>query len=566
MKIKFYWNVLSKSEKIHFLFILTLGFLQSFLDLIGITLILPFLSFLLGKNFLDDFNINSFFKTKLEFIFNLDVTIFIFVFFLVFLGKNIILLIINFFTQLFIFKLRSRIFYLILNKLIHQEFIFFLKNDFSKISNLLISEVSALVVNFFRPIIYLLIELFILFLILILILSTANLKFLSALVMGIFLIFLIFTFFNKRIKKLSRERIENNYNINSLLFQFISGIKEIFISGKITQVLGNFEKQLFKYTNIDHKINTFLNIPKSILEIIAVLIFCLSVFIMINTSVSNEIILANIGLYVAIAYRLLPSFNKITINIQQLRYGGSSIKIVKEFLDLNFHRTFISNHVQFNDQIEFRNLNFSYDNEVIVKNVDIKFKKGNIVGITGPSGSGKSTILGLFSLLLSSDKSMLFVDGKKIENKEDIRGYQNLIFLTSSESFLINDTIKKNILFGKKFEESLFKKVIKQAKLEEIYGFENGIDTVINLNNKNLSTGQKQRISIARSLYNTREIMIYDEATNAIDKIAEKEIINNICNSENKKTTILVSHDENNLRYCDEVYKVENGNVIKIKP
>jgi ABC-type bacteriocin/lantibiotic exporter with double-glycine peptidase domain len=167
--------------------------------------------------------------------------------------------------------------------------------------------------------------------------------------------------------------------------------------------------------------------------------------------------------------------------------------------------------------------------------------------------------------LIKPLKGQIFVDGQEIKSLEEIRKYQNLFSISSQDSFLPVDTIKENIIFGSNEEisEKRIKESIKFARLENfIKEIPKGINADIGTNIKQLSSGQKQRISIARSIYSDREILIFDEATNALDIENEKLIFENLKNFKTKKTIIIISHNPDNLKICDSVFRIENKNLV----
>ena len=160
----------------------------------------------------------------------------------------------------------------------------------------------------------------------------------------------------------------------------------------------------------------------------------------------------------------------------------------------------------------------------------------------------------------------MLIDSKKIEGLQDLRNYQNLFNITSQDTFLLNGSIKENIIFGNDTEISLekIKESVKFARLEKMIDeLPNGIDTDMGLTFKKLSSGQKQRIAIARAYYLDKQIMIFDEATNALDEENEKIIMENICKLKLKKTIIIISHNLKNLSKCDVIYTLKKGKLIK---
>ena len=160
------------------------------------------------------------------------------------------------------------------------------------------------------------------------------------------------------------------------------------------------------------------------------------------------------------------------------------------------------------------------------------------------------------------------IDDKILKTKKDIRSYQNLISLISQDTFLIEGSVKENILLGteRDFDEKKFEYSLNFSKVDEFLNLlPAGIDTQIGTNSKTISSGQKQRIAIARQIYADREILIFDEATNALDEKNEQIILENIKTLKLKKTIVLVSHNSENLKICDKVYYLENRNLIEKK-
>ena len=244
-----------------------------------------------------------------------------------------------------------------------------------------------------------------------------------------------------------------------------------------------------------------------------------------------------------------------------------------EYCNLSKENTFIieqniTRSLDFKKQIELKNINFNYDkNQNIIENLNLKIEKNEIIGITGESGIGKSTIINILTSLLKVKKGEIYADNKLIKSPEDFRKYQNLFTISSQDTYLLDGTIKENIIFGSdgNFSEERFNEAIKFSRLENmVNNLANGINTSVGSTIKQLSSGQKQRISIARSIYCDRKILIFDEATNALDEENEKSIFENLKKLKINKTIIIISHNPKNLDICDHVYKIENKNLFKL--
>ena len=286
----------------------------------------------------------------------------------------------------------------------------------------------------------------------------------------------------------------------------------------------------------------------------------------------NDEIIITLGFYLAAAYRVLPSFNKIFNSIQHLKFGIPSYKSIKEYSNLDYKIKFYEDNqvdkFDFKYKVEIKNLDFEYEkNKKVLNNINLKIEKNKIIGILGSSGSGKTTLINLLSQLLDHQRGEITIDGKLIRDSNDKRKFQNLISITSQDSFLFDGTIKDNIIFGssRKFSHQDLLKSIEMARLSDVIKqLPLGINENIGSEIKTLSSGQKQTITIARSFYNNRQLMIFDEATNALDNENERRIIENLKFYSKKSTIIIISHNLENLKICDYVYRLNNGCLSKL--
>ena len=312
--------------------------------------------------------------------------------------------------------------------------------------------------------------------------------------------------------------------------------------------------------------------PKVLLEQSVILILILIIILLNLKGIQNDDILIALGFYLAAAYRLVPSINKIFTSIHQIKFGKISAPKIQEFHNLVSKNIFLTNNqsLNFKNKIELKNISFKYKkNDInIISNLNLNLKKRSVIGIFGDSGSGKTTFINLLTSLLKPTKGAILVDKHRIKTKEDYRYYKNLFSIVSQDSYLIEGSIKQNIVFGSShpFDKKKFEYAIRFSGLNKILkNFSNGLKFNIGGNIKKISSGQKQRILISRAIYNNRDFLIFDEATNALDKISEKIIINNIIKLKKTKNIIIVSHDINNLKNCDKLYKFDNKIIRKIK-
>lgn len=217
----------------------------------------------------------------------------------------------------------------------------------------------------------------------------------------------------------------------------------------------------------------------------------------------------------------------------------------------------------FEDNIQFKDVAFSYDNNHVFKNVNLTIKKGEKCLIVGPSGGGKSTLLKLLRKYFTPSSGEILIDRK---NLKDIRknSYFSNISNVEQQVFLFEDTLKNNITLYKNYTEKEIGYAIEKAGLKDfVKGLTSGMDTVILDNGKNISGGEKSRIAIARGLLAKTDIIFLDEAFASLDSTVAKEIENTLLNLEGI-TVVNVSHvvfEETKHRY-DKVFVVKNKKVL----
>ena len=326
-----------------------------------------------------------------------------------------------------------------------------------------------------------------------------------------------------------------------------------------------------KREDIARKIAYISPLPRYILEIGTV--FFILIFTIFFTKNNNDIslLLPEFALYFASFLRMLPIFIKLINNLQTLKLGFPIVKTLHADFKIEQKLNTIDNinqeEINFKKNIEFQNVSFKYPNksDLILENVNLKFGQGKIIGIIGSTGSGKTTFLNLLTGLISPTNGNIICDDIKISEKN--RNWKKKISYVTQKTFLMDDTIKNNIIFGDEIEydEFKFEEAIKFSNLDKfIKNLPNGLNTIVGENGTQMSGGQIQRISIARALYNSPEILVFDEATNSLDENTEKNIVNEIMALSGRCTIFLVTHNKKLTLNCDEKYLVNNKNITRI--
>ena len=371
----------------------------------------------------------------------------------------------------------------------------------------------------------------------------------------------------KKVHKESEKRITH-------LINGFEGIKDFIIYDKISNFFELFDKSNKNYANANKYFSIIISFPKIIIEFLFILVILsvLLYFTLIDQSINQ--FLPVMTLIVVSMIRIAPSCFRIITSNQQIKFNKVSIDNI--FKDLkygirikNYPKLKKSkNFINFNKEIKFKNVNFSYSKgKKILKNLNLNIKKGEFIGIYGSSGSGKSTFLDILAGLFKPNTGKIISDNNDIF--QNIKSWRKNIGYVPQKVYLLDENIAKNVsLEFKKHlnDKKSFKEAINIAGLKN---FSNNLklrqkDSIGEKGGK-ISGGQAQRVGIARAIYNKPEILIFDEATSSLDKHIEKKIINSIYKLRGKKTVIIVSHKLELLKNCDKIFNFENGKMIKKK-
>lgn len=218
-----------------------------------------------------------------------------------------------------------------------------------------------------------------------------------------------------------------------------------------------------------------------------------------------------------------------------------------------------------NDSITFENVSFGYyENEKIISDLSFDVKKGDKIAIIGETGAGKTTIVKLLMRFYDVDSGEIKIDGVNI-NEYDKNSLRSLIGMVLQDSWLFSDTIANNIRYGKL--DATDEEVIDAAKQVRADDFirqlSDGYDTVLNEDSDNISHGQKQLLTIARTILADKEILILDEATSSVDTRTEKLIQEAMDKLMENRTSFIIAHRLSTIKNADKIIVIENGEIIE---
>tara|TARA_X000000950_G_C13918554_1_gene662226 strand:- start:6782 stop:8527 length:1746 start_codon:yes stop_codon:yes gene_type:complete len=367
--------------------------------------------------------------------------------------------------------------------------------------------------------------------------------------------------------------------INENAIKVLNGVKNLFQGFKEVKIYN--KSDYFRNSIISSSLNiakyqvwsqVFNRLPKAILEIVIAFVTISIVFIyfILNQYALSEI-LPKLVIFVIAAMRIGPAVASMNVSLNSLKLGKFSLdKMYNELSELDnykFNSIEKKKLKEFNN-ISFINVSYSYPNsqKFALNDISFKISKGDTIGIFGSSGSGKTTCIDLLLGFLEPTKGKIEVNDDLILSNSNIDSFQNIIGYIPQDIFIINDTILNNIKLNDDNNPNIYlDKAIKTARLVEfIKNQEKGINSLLGDSGINISGGQRQRISLARALFHNKEILVLDEATNALDETNERSIIEDINLMKKDKTIIIISHNSKILDICDKIIVLDNGRVKNI--
>jgi subfamily B ATP-binding cassette protein MsbA len=271
--------------------------------------------------------------------------------------------------------------------------------------------------------------------------------------------------------------------------------------------------------------------------------------------------------YLGIFSQLMPPAKAITQAYYNIQKGAASVERIEHVLsepEVIVEKADALEKKDFNHEIVYRNVNFSYVQEPVLKQIDLVIKKGKTIAVVGPSGGGKSTLVDLLPRFYDCLEGGIFIDGVDIRDLV-IRDLRGLMGIVSQETILFNDTVFSNIAFG--MENVGEDAVIAAAKVANAHEFIEkmplGYYTNIGDRGTKLSGGQRQRLSIARAVLKNPPILILDEATSALDTESERLVQQALENLMRNRTSVVIAHRLSTIQFADEIIVLQSGKLVE---
>lgn len=355
----------------------------------------------------------------------------------------------------------------------------------------------------------------------------------------------------------------------SIIEETLGGLRIIKAFNAEEKVTRRFDSNNNFYTRIMNRVyrRRYLANPSSeFLSTTAmmVLMFFGGSLVLKNAStLSSEAFIA----YLVIFSQIIPPAKSLTTAFFNIQKGLASLDRIGYILDAEVTIKDKPGALPidgFREYIEYRNVSFRYNEEMVLKNINLRIEKGKTIALVGKSGAGKSTLVDLLPRFIEATEGEIMIDGIPV-NDLKLYDLRQLMGIVSQRSILFNDTFYNNIAFG--LDEAPESDVIAAAKVANAHDFimenNNGYYSNVGEGGSKLSGGQQQRVSIARAVLKNPPILILDEATSSLDTESERLVQEAIINLMKNRTSIVIAHRLSTIKHADEIIVLEDGEIVE---
>lgn len=364
------------------------------------------------------------------------------------------------------------------------------------------------------------------------------------------------------------------------ILQGASGIKDVKVLRKEYYFTDRYSDSAEGYADNQIKYNVLTNLPRLLIEAVAILGILIYVMISMLVGVNIASLMTTIAAFAVAAMRLLPSVNRLNTYIANIAYFEPALDFIYENVNtkgLSEENVLITHNpteeyvpaLSFKDKIELNDITFSYPNtdKNIFTHADMTVPIGASVGVVGASGAGKSTIVDIMLGLLEVKSGEILCDG--IDAIEHYPEWLSHIGYIPQTIYMLDDSIRRNIAFGvddSDIDDDRVWAVLKEAQMMDfVKDLPDGLDAQIGERGVRISGGQRQRLGIARALYHNPQILIFDEATSALDNDTETAIMDAIDSLHGQKTMVIIAHRLRTIENCDIIYEVRDEKINRTR-
>lgn len=564
--------IFNRTQKMKFIALFCMLFVGSVLELMGVSLILPFVQLVMDTDGTDNALFQWFGRlvgaeSQRELLIWLGLLLIA-----VYLIKNTYLLFTKYVQLRFVFNNRLELSGRLMRNYMKKPYPFHLEKNSSEILRSVTSDVNNLY-ELVMDVIDLVSNLLIIAMLAVYLLYTdVMITLVVAALLGLCSYF-YFAVMRRRTVDYGKQNQLYNGKMIQAVNQALGGIKEIKVLARENYFVRAYEENGRYYASSLKKSQFYRNAPKYLIETVCVCGVLATILIKLQMGADVQELVPQLSVFAMAAFRLLPSVNQVNNLLNGILFLKPSIDRIYEDLqeagakknerppERDYRRLPAA------DAVRFEHVTFRYPGteKEILSDLSVELPLKKSIGFVGSSGAGKTTFMDLLLGLLTPDQGRICYGDSDIRDYPDAWGHK-LGYIPQS-IYLADDTIRRNVAFGipdSEISEAKVRRALEEAQLLEfVDGLDDGLDTMVGESGVRLSGGQRQRIGIARALYQQPEILVLDEATSALDTETEQAVMEAVERFRGRCTLLMIAHRTSTLENCDQIYRLEDGKLYR---
>ena len=354
--------------------------------------------------------------------------------------------------------------------------------------------------------------------------------------------------------------------------QAISGVKEITITGRRAFFLDQHAHHVQRFSNSNRLLSFLMTLPRFIIDTLSVTALITVAAILLARGQDLQSSLLLLGMFALAAVRMIPSTTRLSSALAQVRFRYASTEVIyRELLALRQRPSDPPPNpadektapLPFRQALALEHVSFSYPgaHRPAIDDVSIVIPRGYWVGFIGPTGAGKTTLADLILGLLAPTSGKILLDEQNLN--DNLAGWQRNIGYVPQTTYLIDDTVRRNVAYGvpeAEIDDGRVWLALRTAQVDHLVRSLPGeLDAIVGERGGRLSGGERQRLGIARALYGDPEVLVIDEGTSNLDPVTEAAIVEVVAGLRGKKTIIVIAHRPAFVRNCDCIFMLAQG-------
>jgi subfamily B ATP-binding cassette protein MsbA len=372
----------------------------------------------------------------------------------------------------------------------------------------------------------------------------------------------------RSLKKISNEVAQKFGETLGVLDETLGGLRVIKAFGVESALRAKFKQGNDRLRQARNRIGYRRDLASPLSEVMGVALFTAVLYYGGKLVLQEQLLEASVFIgFLGIFYNMINPAKALSTSFSNMRKGSAAIGRIEEILNAPVTVEEAPNAVtltEFTHSIEFKNVQFSYGDSLILDGIDLVIPKGRTIALVGASGSGKSTLADLIPRFHDVSAGEVLIDGVNIKNCS-LRSLRNLMSIVTQEPIVFNDTIAANIALGQ--PQATEEDITQAARVANAHAFimekEEGYQTNIGDRGAKLSGGERQRLTIARALLKNPPILILDEATSSLDTESERLVQDAINKMMQQRTSIVIAHRLSTIRHADEIVVLQKGKIAE---